>query len=178
MLYESLAKLNEKRENWDEYISLTLFAYRTKINKSTQFTPFYLTYDRKAKLPFDDNETEITLNDRVKELSEDLTQAKKKTIENIEKSQSNQKKYHDRKIKRKSNLNIGDKVLLYDAAKAKQWSGKLEEKWKGPYYIHEKLLNGSYKLKDYKGNIFKIPVNGEILKRYHSRQNYVPYITI
>ena len=35
MLYESLAKLNEKRENWDEYISLTLFAYRTKINKST-----------------------------------------------------------------------------------------------------------------------------------------------
>ncbi len=40
-------------------------------------------------------------------------------------------KYHDRKIKRKLNLNIGDKVLLYDAAKAKQWSEKLEEKWKG-----------------------------------------------
>src|SRR6266498_4642548 len=48
-LCESLAKLNEERENWDEYISPTLFAYRTKINKSTQFTPFYLTYGRKAK---------------------------------------------------------------------------------------------------------------------------------
>src|SRR6266542_3598721 len=120
-LCESLAKLNEERENWDEYISPTLFAYRTKINKSTQFTPFYLTYGRKAKLPYDDdNETEITLNDRVKEMSVDLTQAKKKAIENIEKSQSNQKKYHDRKIKRRSDLNIGDKVLLYDAAKAKQ----------------------------------------------------------
>src|SRR6266498_1118708 len=34
-LYESLAKLNEERENWNEYISPTLFAYRTKINKST-----------------------------------------------------------------------------------------------------------------------------------------------
>src|SRR6266498_4086791 len=103
-LCESLAKLKEKRENWDEYISLILFAYRTKINKSTQFIPFYLTYGRKAKLPFDDddNEVEITLNDRVKEMSVDLTQAKKKAIENIEKSQSNQKKYHDRKIKRKS----------------------------------------------------------------------------
>ena len=43
-LCESLAKLNEKRENWDEYILLTLFAYRTKINKSTQFIPFYLIY--------------------------------------------------------------------------------------------------------------------------------------
>src|SRR6266498_3547597 len=90
-LCESLAKLNDERENWDEYISPTLFAYRTKINKSTQFTPFYLTYGRKAKLLFDDddNESEITLNDRIKEMSVDLTQAKKKTIENIEKSQSN-----------------------------------------------------------------------------------------
>src|SRR6266498_1161570 len=61
-LYESLAKLNEKRENWDEYISPTLFAYRTKINKSTQFIPFYLTYGREAILPFDkDNKTVITL---------------------------------------------------------------------------------------------------------------------
>ncbi len=67
---------------------------------------------------------------------------------------------------------------MYDAAKAKQLSGKLEEKWKGSYFIHDKLLNGSYKLKDLKGNIFKTPVNGKILKRYHDRQNYVPYITI
>src|SRR6266540_359760 len=121
-LCESLAKLNEERENWDEYISLTLFAYRTKINKSMQFTSFYLTYGQEAILPFDedDNEIEITLNDRVKKMSVDLTQARKKAIENIEKSQSNQKKYHDRKIKRKSDLNIGDKVLLYDVAKAKQ----------------------------------------------------------
>src|SRR6266542_1315978 len=169
-LCESLAKLNKERENWDEYISLTLFAYRTKINKSTQFIPFYLTYGREAILPFDeDNKTEITLEERVEELSTKFTQTKKKALENIEKSQSNQKRYHDRKIKKKSNLNIGDKVLLYDVAKAKQWSGKLEEKWKGPYFIHDKLLNGSYKLKDFKGNIFKTPVNREILKRYHDR---------
>src|SRR6266498_3992405 len=178
-LCESLAKLNEARENWDEYILLTLFAYRIKINKSIQFIPFHLTYGREAILPFDeDNKAEITLEERVEEISTKITQIKKKALENIEKSQSNQKRYHNRKIKRKSNLNIGDKVLLYDAAKAKQWSGKLEEKWKGPYFIHDKLLNGSYKLKDFKENIFKILVNGEILKRYHDRQNYVPYITI
>src|SRR6266498_1614494 len=118
-LCESLAKLNEERENWNEYISPTLFAYRTKVNKSTQFTLFYLTYGREAILPFDeDNKSETTLEERVEEI------------------------------------------------------------WKGPYFIHDKLLNGSYKLKDLKGNIFKIPVNGEILKRYHDRQNYVPYITI
>jgi len=155
-LCESLAKLNEERENWDEYILLTLFAYRTKVNKSTQFTPFYLTYGREAILPFDeDNKIETTLEERVEEISIKFTQTKKKALENIEKSQGNQKKYHDRKIKRKSNLNIGDKVLLYDTAKAKQWSGKLEEKWKESYFIYDKLLNGSYKLKDLKENIFK-----------------------
>src|SRR6266542_2414647 len=170
ILCESLAKLNKERENWDEYISPTLFAYRTKINKSTQFTSFYLIYGQEAILPFDeDNKIKITLGERVDELSTKFTQIKKKALKNIEKSQSNQKKYHDRKIKRKSNLNIEDKVLLYDAAKAKQWNGKLEEKWKGPYFIYDKLLNGSYKLKDLKGNIFKTPVNGEILKRYHDR---------
>jgi len=73
-LCESLVKLNKERENWDEYISLTLFAYRIKVNKSIQFTLFYLTYNRKVKLLFDDNtETKITLNNRVKELLIDLT---------------------------------------------------------------------------------------------------------
>src|SRR6266540_2093124 len=109
-LCEFLAKLNEKRENWNEYILPTLFAYRMKINKSIQFTPFYLTYGREAILPFDeDNKTEIILGERVDKLSTKFTQTKKKALENIEKSQSNQKKYHDRKIKRKSNLNIGNK---------------------------------------------------------------------
>jgi len=59
------------------------------MNKSIQFTLFYLTYDRKAKLLFDDNtEIEIILNNRVKESLTDLTQAEKKIIENIKKSQS------------------------------------------------------------------------------------------
>ena len=83
-LYESLAKLNKERENWDEYISLTLFVYRTKVNKNTQFTLFYLVYGRKVKLPFDNNiEMEIILNDRIKELTIDLIQTKRKVIKNI-----------------------------------------------------------------------------------------------
>ena len=120
----------------------------------------------------------ISLLDRIEEILIELIQAKKKAIENNEKSQSRQKKYHDEKIKRKSVLNIGNKVLLYDAAKAKQWSSKLKEKWKGSYYIYDKLLNESYKLKNLKGNILKTPINGKLLKKYYSRQNYISYITI
>ena len=71
----------------------------------------------------------------------------------------------------KKNFQIGDKVLYYNAAKEKQWSGKLEEKWKGPYYIHEIVSKGSYKIKTMEGRIQKTPVNGELLKEYTNRAN-------
>jgi hypothetical protein len=73
---------------------------------------------------------------------------------------------------------IGDKVLYYNVAKEKQWSGKLSENWKGPYYIHEILLNGSYKLKEIDGRILKVPVNGKWLKKYNSRENWEPMLVI
>ena len=58
---------------------------------------------------------------------------------------------------------IGDLVILYKS----QLYGKqkLEERsWSGPYYIHEVLPNGTYKLRT-KG--LKTPINYEQLKPYH-----------
>jgi hypothetical protein len=69
-------------------------------------------------------------------------------------------------------------VLYYNAAKEKQWSGKLEEKWKGPYYIHEVISKGSYRLKDMEGKIIKVPVNGELLKGYYDRENFEVRVVI
>src|SRR6266498_2857741 len=97
--------------------------------------------------------------------------------ENIKRSQEKQRLIHDKKIKEKL-FKVGEKVLYYKAIKDKQWTGKLEENWKGPYYIHEILLNGAYKLKDDEGNIMRVPINGELLKHYYSREGYVPFIVI
>jgi len=52
--------------------------------------------------------------------------------------------------------------LYYNAVKEKQWSGKLEEKWKGPYYIYEVIINGSYRLKGMKRKILRTLINGEL----------------
>ena len=73
---------------------------------------------------------------------------------------------------------MGDKVVYYDAAKEKQWSGKLEEKWKGHYYIHETISRGSYKIKTMEGKILKTPVNGELLKEYIDRSNFEVIVRI
>ena len=47
-----------------------------------------------------------------------------------------------------------------------------------PYYIQQELLNGSYKLKEINGKILKTPVNGELLKKYNSREEFVPYVVV
>jgi hypothetical protein len=117
----------------------------------------------------DEEEKEETYKERITKLIEDLPTEREIARQQSIKSQELQKKYHDKNIKIKKNFNIGDKVLQYDAAKEKQWSGKLEDKWKGPYYIHEILINGSYKIKEMDGRVFKTPVNGELLKEYFSR---------
>ena len=40
------------------------------------------------------------------------------------------------------------------------------------------MLNGSYKLKEIDGKILKTPVNGELLKKYNSREEFVPYVVV
>src|SRR5439155_20107139 len=52
-LCESLAKLSLKNNDWDLYIALTLFAYKTTKHSTTKIEPFFLVYRRSARLPID-----------------------------------------------------------------------------------------------------------------------------
>ncbi|GBC00758.1 hypothetical protein RclHR1_39690001, partial [Rhizophagus clarus] len=144
---------------------------------STKIEPGYLIYGRKMKTLLNLEEKVMTIKERITRLIEELPSVRNKVKESIEKSQENQKKYHDQK-RLKEGFNIGDKVLYYDASKEKQWSGKLEEKWKGPYYIHEIISKGSYRIKTMEGKIMKTPVNGELLKEYIDRRNFEVIVRI
>jgi len=176
-LCEAMAKLTLHGQNWDKFIPSILFAYRTKKQESTKIEPFYLVYGRAAMFPMDINE-DVTMVNYITHLIDELPHERQKAKIMIEKAQLKQKDIHDMKFKRKNDFHIGEKVLYYNAAKEKQWSGKLDDKWKGPYYIHEVLLNGSYKIKELDGRILKTPVNGEWLKQYHSREHFEPTVVI
>ena len=91
--------------------------------------------------------------------------------EEILRSQIKQKAYYDNRGKRTEEFKIGEEVLKYNAEQQNSKSGKLEDKWSEPYLIHEVLLNGSYKLKDLEGKIFRNPTNGQWLKRYYNRKD-------
>ena len=118
------------------------------------------------------------MEERLHQLISELPHALEITKTKITQQQMKQKEYHDNHVRHETSFKIGDKVLLYRAEKEKQWTGKLEEKWKGPYYIHMVLQNGSYKLRSYSGQVLKTPFNGKLLKIYQDRTEWTPIITI
>ena len=46
--------VDENQSNWDTYLSLVLFAYRTSYQASLRSTPFGMLYGQEARLPADD----------------------------------------------------------------------------------------------------------------------------
>src|SRR5207237_690609 len=115
-LCESLAKVSEKENEWDKHIESVLFAYRTMKHNTTKKTPFFMVYGREAILPIE--EFEIGENfgkDAIIERTYDLinlVEERIEALENIERSQVQQKNRHDTKIKEETKFNIGDKILL------------------------------------------------------------------
>jgi len=172
-LCEALAKYaNTKKNDWDLYIPSVLFAYRNMKHNTTKYEPFQLTYGRKAKLPIDydnyspDNNEITCLLERTNQLINNLKRDRFKAQDNIYISQQKQAQYHDKKIK-PVDYKIGNQVLLYKSHLHNK--KKLEERWKGPYYIHDKIGNGVYKLRTIDGKVLKTPINSERIKLYNQR---------
>ncbi|KAG9293900.1 hypothetical protein G9A89_019238 [Geosiphon pyriformis] len=93
------------------------------------------------------------------------------TATHIEHSQAQQKERHDDKLPSVINkFKIGNKVLLHRTKAEKQWSGKFENKWDRPFFIHKVLGNGSYKLRLDDKILAKV-AHKDRLKHYHSRNN-------
>src|SRR5436189_3819880 len=122
-LCESLAKVSEKENEWDKHIESVLFAYRTMKHNTTKKTPFFMVYGREAILPIENIKSGKEFGDhaitkRIYDLVK-LTEERSQALENIKKSQDQQKRRHDEKIKEETKFEIGMKVLLKDAAKEK-----------------------------------------------------------
>lgn len=177
-LCEALAKYaNSHKDDWDLYLSSVLFAYRTKRHNTTRHEPFYLMYGRDAILPVEfavktvqaecsDQNWQDDLLERIHTLTGKVIGDRLETQDIIYQAQQKQIQRHNEDL-REISFKIGDLVLLYQSKfKGKQ---KLQERWKGPYYIQEVVGNGAYKLRTIEGKILKVPVNSERLKIYNQR---------
>jgi hypothetical protein len=178
-LCESLAKTTSDNE-WDIHIPSVLFAYRTAKQATTKLEPFYLVYGRTAQFPTKEGVElmETNLLTRLFTLVDELPKERADTQIRIAQQQYKQKQYHDRLIMSSKIYEIGDKVLMYDAAKHTSHTGKLDPKWKGPFYIHDIVNPGVYKLRTINGQVLRTPINGSLLKMYYDRVTWTPQVII
>ena len=91
-LCESLAKMVNKVEEWDDYIIPILFAYRTSKQAATKMIPFFLIYEREAVLPLDDLSEELEMvQQRLHHLIDDLPLIRKDVHQQVQKSKTNKR---------------------------------------------------------------------------------------
>src|SRR5256714_5222362 len=168
-LCESLARQSLKNNDWDLYIALTLFAYRTTKHSTTKMKPFFLVYGRSAKLPMDSEQLPdpSVTHDRLVELIDHLPQERIKAKKQVSQSQSKQKERHDENIKQSNQFKIGNKVLYFNVTLDQSHSGKFNPKWRGPFIVQQVLPHGAYKLQTLDGQSLPTPINGNLLKMYH-----------
>src|SRR5436853_5436188 len=115
-LCESLAKVSEKENQWDEHIEQVLFAYRTTKHATTKRTPFFMTYGREATLPIDEIEIQENISEKGNILKRtydiiNLTEEREEARSNVKKSQEKQKERYDKRIGEETILKIEDKML-------------------------------------------------------------------
>ena len=156
-LCKALAKCAyETGEDWDNFISTILFAYRVRKQSTTQHSPFYLLYGTEATIP-------ALLRPTIDQLVE-----REEQITTIQGARTKLKK--DRQTKA-SRFQLGGRVLL----KHVQPGNKMEPKFHGPYEILGLGPNNTYRLEAEDGREFKTLISGDRLKRYHAKhQSLLP----
>ncbi|XP_069498746.1 uncharacterized protein [Ambystoma mexicanum] len=143
-----LKVVNEKQNNWNQFLLPILFSLRSKKHSSTNFTPFQLMYGREAVFPCElpvtyalDQILMAEESDYVKGKEEQDVKRKEtraRVAENVGVAQRiQQDTYKKRVLKRSGNMsvNVGDKVLLLNARNKSRKGGVLGTKCLGPYII-------------------------------------------
>ena len=174
--------LQYEKSEWDQFVPAALFAYRTKIQSSTKFTPFFLLYGRNEETPLsrktdpEKEDDEWNLEEHVDLITGRLHHVHMTAKQNINKAQADQKDRYDKKIK-PVQFKIGEQVLLRESHHENVHGDKFREKWAGPYEIFQVWKHGVYKLREQdSARVLRTPINGNRLKKYYDRPAWEPLI--
>ena len=142
---------NEYPDDWDEHLNYCIWAYRTSVNDTTKFSPFYLMYGRDPLFPIDamleSEETYRSSEEYVSEIIRKINVAKEMVKNKV--MQIKQKRDEtNSQLNRIQMFNVGEYVMLYNPRTKKGVSSKLSHKWKGPYSIVARTSPVNYIIKN------------------------------
>ena len=176
--------LNENVNEWPTVIEGVLFAHRVSRHRSTNYSPFFLLYNRHPVLPID-----VKYKDSTSTLSHDeefgykmfhdvlksANTMRKKIHEdasvNIKKAQERQKRDYDQRHKSNRTIKIDDKVLVLNDKRQDRKGGKFSYRWIGPYIVKNISPKGVVILQNKNGVPLKKKCNVCKLKPYMDEEN-------
>lgn len=141
------------QKDWDKYLPFALMAYRASPQETSGLSPNLLMFGREVSIPLrfiagkvpgtegEDKEEGYALKVR-----ERLEVAFEIARESSHVAQRRQKRYYDLKVCGQP-YKVGEKVWVYNPARTKGLTPKLQSRWQGPCNIIKKLSDANYVIK-------------------------------
>jgi hypothetical protein len=139
--------VNQRKNDWDEFIDSILYAYRTSVCTSTGYTPFELVFGRKAFMPPDllYELADAQLQDEAKrniKVSDSMREAYRFVRRRQQLSSENNAKRRDSKRKQVS-FKEGDLVINFDPSSDKQGPHKFQYRFGRPMVVVRRCPNNN-----------------------------------
>ena len=123
------------KRDWKSHLSSLCHAYNSTVNASTGYTPFYLMFGRKPRLPADAflGLSNVDSSKYVKSVKERLDAAYKSAAEAAEKAGKKNKRHYDLRKCRGAVPEVGDRVLV--KAEGFKDRHKLKDVWEPVVHV-------------------------------------------
>jgi transposase InsO family protein len=152
---------NFRKTDWDDQLSFVTFNYNTSIHSSTKQVPFEMMYGRTPILPFDHQDTHVTLSydpGYSKKLNHYLSSLNKQAKQNIITNQQSYKQRYD--VNRADpSYKINDLVLM----KTLNIRHKFDIRYEGPFRIIKKITPKTFIIQHIKKPTLSRQVTTDVL---------------
>ena len=135
---------------WPKYLPAIMMAYRTAVNDSTRYSPFYVVYGRDPVLPMD-----TLLNPKYKYMGEEYVPTMLERLhiafKEVQKNTYDARENNRERLARRAviqDFDVGDAVFYYDKTVKTNECQKFALRWKPFYRIVQRVTPVSYKIAD------------------------------
>ena len=177
-MIKSYTKKARNQKDWDEKLELLQLAYNTSCHSTTKYSPYYLMFGRRPKLPLDliipdlEIPTPEKIDEYVERMITNLKQVFHTVIRNRNRRMNKAKIRHDRKLKAKI-FKIGDHVWLTNEKTESGQNSSLKRPYMGPYIVTEVLNVSNYKIRKLREGSKEKIVNRQRMKKCIMRPDYL-----
>jgi hypothetical protein len=137
--------VNERQDDWADWLPLAEFAYNNAVHASTRASPFQLDTGRNPRMGFEPPRD--THYEEAGAFASTLLKATEEAKSALKQAATDMKRYYDRKHADPPAFKVGDKVWLSSKnIKTRRPAKKLDDKWFGPYAIDKVISPLVYRL--------------------------------